>query len=103
MSLSLQFFFSLFKSSQWVAVASGANYPAFEHMGPVLHEVRFHCLKDYYSVVQYNYIKGKIQRLHNTLQVSNLDSNKEQARSPNSLAVANGLRNLTIQGMHNTK
>ena len=54
LSMSLQFFFSLFKISQWVTVASGANYPAFEHIGPVLHEVRFHCLKDYYSDVQYN-------------------------------------------------
>ena len=27
--------------SQWVSVASGANYPAFAHLGPVLDEVSF--------------------------------------------------------------
>ena len=49
MSLSLQFSFSLFKISQWVTVASGANYPDFEHIGPVLHEVRLHGHKDFIS------------------------------------------------------
>ena len=26
--------------SQWVTVASGANYPAFDQLGPVLEEVK---------------------------------------------------------------
>ena len=55
------------------------------------------------SAVRYNHNKGKIQPLHNTLQISNLDSNKELARLPNSVAVTNGLRSLTIQILHNTE
>ena len=55
------------------------------------------------SLPQRLHNKGKIQPLHNTLQISNLDSNKELARLPNSLAVTNGLRSLTIQILHNTE
>ena len=55
------------------------------------------------SLPQRLHNKGKIQPLHNTLQISNLDSNKELARLPNSVAVTNGLRSLTIQILHNTE